>query len=172
MPRQMALKSFRDLQWANRYAPHIAPVNEYVDEMRGRGRGWSPNVALLPGSRRSAADDRDKAPLTPSTLWAVQRGASGSGSRLCVVDARRGGISQVRASVATTPRSHDDCPTVICSAMVPITIGGRPKCRAANIRGLGRGLCRACRIQSDPPVAPNSQCLGVIGDRCGYEGEQ
>lgn len=62
----MALKSFRDRQWADRYAPHIAPVNEYVDELREMGRGWAPYVAPLHGGveARVLSILRDPGPAT------------------------------------------------------------------------------------------------------------
>ncbi|MEV7757831.1 uracil-DNA glycosylase [Microbacterium sp. NPDC089180] len=49
MPRRMADPAFRTQQWDERYAPHIAPVNRYVDELRGVGRGFVPYVAPLHG---------------------------------------------------------------------------------------------------------------------------
>jgi uracil-DNA glycosylase len=45
----MADVAFREQQWADRYAPHIAPINRYVDELREQGRGWLPYVAPLHG---------------------------------------------------------------------------------------------------------------------------
>lgn len=45
----MADPKFQSQQWSERYAPHIAPVNRYVDELREQGRGWAPYVAPLHG---------------------------------------------------------------------------------------------------------------------------
>ncbi|WP_309105161.1 hypothetical protein [Microbacterium sp.] len=66
MPKQMAIKEFREQQWADRYAPHIAPVNEYVDELREVGRGWAPYVAPLHGGveARVLSILRDPRPAT------------------------------------------------------------------------------------------------------------
>lgn len=49
MSRRMADAAFREQQWVDRYAPHIAPINQYVDELREQGRGWVPYVAPLHG---------------------------------------------------------------------------------------------------------------------------
>lgn len=62
----MADPAFREKQWADRYAPHVAPVNEYVDELRGVGRGWAPYVAPLHGGveARVLSILRDPGPAT------------------------------------------------------------------------------------------------------------
>lgn len=66
MPRQMAIDAFRKQQWEDRFAPHIAPVNEYVDELRERGRGWAPYVAPLHGGTEARVLSilRDPGPAT------------------------------------------------------------------------------------------------------------
>lgn len=77
MPRRMADDEFRAQQWADRYAPHVAPVNEYVDELREIGRGWAPYVAPIHGGieARVLSILRDPGPAT--------RDGNGSGF-LCV----------------------------------------------------------------------------------------
>lgn len=62
----MADPEFRAQQWADRCAPHIAPVNEYVDELREVGRGWAPYVAPLHGGveARVLSILRDPGPAT------------------------------------------------------------------------------------------------------------
>lgn len=62
----MADAAFREQQWNARYAPHIAPVNEYVDELREAGRGWAPYVAPLHGGvqARVLSILRDPGPAT------------------------------------------------------------------------------------------------------------
>ncbi|MEV8168848.1 uracil-DNA glycosylase [Microbacterium paraoxydans] len=66
MPRRMADPAFREQQWAERYAPHIAPVNEYVDHLREEGRGWVPYVAPIHGGVRARVLSilRDPGPAT------------------------------------------------------------------------------------------------------------
>jgi len=51
MPRLMADPTFRYQQHATALtAPHIAPINQFVDSIRDRdGRGWAPYVASLHG---------------------------------------------------------------------------------------------------------------------------
>lgn len=62
----MADPEFRQQQWDDRYALHIAPVNEYVDELREVGRGWAPYVAPLHGGveARVLSILRDPGPAT------------------------------------------------------------------------------------------------------------
>lgn len=62
----MANDEFRKQQWEDRYAPHIAPVNRYVDELRESGRGWAPYVAPLHGGieARALSILRDPGPAT------------------------------------------------------------------------------------------------------------
>lgn len=62
----MAYPEFREQQWSERYAPHIAPVNEYVDELRDVGRGWVPYVAPIHGGveARVLSILRDPGPAT------------------------------------------------------------------------------------------------------------
>jgi len=44
--RRMADEAFWEEQQRNRYAPHVRPVNEMIDALRGQdGRGWIPHVA-------------------------------------------------------------------------------------------------------------------------------
>lgn len=66
MPRSMAAASFRQQQWDDRYAPHIAPINHYVDELKEAGRGWLPYVAPLHGGveARVLSILRDPGPAT------------------------------------------------------------------------------------------------------------
>ncbi|GGD76895.1 uracil-DNA glycosylase [Microbacterium murale] len=66
MPRRMVNPAFRQQQWDDRYAPHIAPVNEYVDELREIGRGWAPYVAPIHGGveARVLSILRDPGPAT------------------------------------------------------------------------------------------------------------
>jgi hypothetical protein len=50
MVRRMADPEFRAEQDRDRYAPHVRPVNELVDDLRDQdGRGWMPHVAPLHG---------------------------------------------------------------------------------------------------------------------------
>ena len=53
MPRRMADAQFRREQERDRYAPHVRPVNTYVDELRSAGRGWVPHVAPWHGGTRA-----------------------------------------------------------------------------------------------------------------------
>ncbi|PPI02977.1 hypothetical protein C5C56_00105 [Rathayibacter sp. AY1D1] len=67
MPRSMADLSFRRAQWEQRYAPHVAPVNRWVDELRNPyGRGWLPYVAPLHGGMEARVLSvlRDPGPAT------------------------------------------------------------------------------------------------------------
>lgn len=66
MPRRMADPAFRAQQWDDRYAPHIAPINHYVDELREVGRGFVPYVAPLHGgvNARVLSILRDPGPAT------------------------------------------------------------------------------------------------------------
>jgi hypothetical protein len=45
----MADPVFRAAQQADRYAPHVRPINELVDALRDDTRGWIPHVAPLHG---------------------------------------------------------------------------------------------------------------------------
>lgn len=74
----MADPAFRADQWHRRFDAHIAPINRYVDEIRGLGHGWAPYVAPLHGGveARVLSILRDPGPAT-------QDGDSGSGF-LCV----------------------------------------------------------------------------------------
>lgn len=66
----MADPTFREQQWADRYAPHIAPVNKYVDELREVGRGWAPYVAPIHGGveARVLSILRDPGPATQDEI--------------------------------------------------------------------------------------------------------
>ena len=66
MPRSMADAAFRQQQLDDVYAPHIAPINRYVDELREQGRGWLPSVAPLHGGTRARVLSilRDPGPAT------------------------------------------------------------------------------------------------------------
>jgi Uracil DNA glycosylase superfamily len=74
----MADSAFRADQWNHRFEPHIAPINHYVDEIRGLGYGWAPYVAPIHGGvdARVLSILRDPGPAT-------QDGKAGSGF-LCV----------------------------------------------------------------------------------------
>jgi hypothetical protein len=45
----MGEQTFRHAQEADIYAPHVAPINRYVDELCQPDRGWAPYVAPLHG---------------------------------------------------------------------------------------------------------------------------
>lgn len=62
----MADPKFRAQQWEERFTPHVAPVNEYVNELREVGRGWAPYVAPLHGGveARVLSILRDPGPAT------------------------------------------------------------------------------------------------------------
>ncbi len=65
----MALAAFREQQWRDRYAKHIAPINNLVDELaREPGRGWLPYVAPIYGgvTARLLSVLRDPGPATRS----------------------------------------------------------------------------------------------------------
>lgn len=66
----MADSEFRKQQWAARYSRHIAPINEYVDQLREVGRGWLPYVAPLHGGidARVLSILRDPGPATQESL--------------------------------------------------------------------------------------------------------
>lgn len=66
MPKEMAVQEFRQQQWDARYAPHIAPVNDYVDQLRKMARGWAPYVAPMHGGveARVLSILRDPGPAT------------------------------------------------------------------------------------------------------------
>lgn len=68
---------FRQQQWDERYAPHVAPINHYVDEIRELGHAWAPYVAPIHGGIDAGALSilRDPGPATQD--------GSGSGF-LCV----------------------------------------------------------------------------------------
>lgn len=62
----MADPAFRQSQWEQRYSEHMAPVNQYVDELRTHGRGWAPYVAPIHGGveARVLSILRDPGPAT------------------------------------------------------------------------------------------------------------
>ena len=66
MARRMADPKFRVQKWDDRYAPHIAPINRYVDELREMGRDFVPYVAPLYGGvdARVLSILRDPGPAT------------------------------------------------------------------------------------------------------------
>ena len=66
----MADPIFREQQSADRYAPRIAPINEYIDELRSQGRGWLPYVAPLHGGTDTQVLSilRDPGPATQDTV--------------------------------------------------------------------------------------------------------
>jgi hypothetical protein len=50
----MAEPVFRDAQDSGRFAEHVRPVNELVDDLRRTsGRGWVPYVAPVHGGARA-----------------------------------------------------------------------------------------------------------------------
>lgn len=64
----MAERAFREEQWNNRYAPHIEPINRFVDRLRtneDRER-WAPYVAPMYGGVRARLLSvlRDPGPMT------------------------------------------------------------------------------------------------------------
>jgi hypothetical protein len=66
----MADAAFRAAQEADRYAPHVQPVNELVDSLRDDVRGWMPHVAPLHGgtTARVLSVLRDPGPATQDTV--------------------------------------------------------------------------------------------------------
>ena len=64
--RRMRDAAFRQPQLDAMYAPHVAPVNRYVDELREMARGWVPYVAPLHGGIEGRALFllRDPGPMT------------------------------------------------------------------------------------------------------------
>lgn len=61
--------AFRDAQRAATYAHHVAPINQYVDALGERGRGWIPYVAPHHGGvhARVLVLLRDPGPMTDSS---------------------------------------------------------------------------------------------------------
>ena len=61
----MADPTFRQEQWQHRFDPHIAPINQFVDELR-RGGKWAPYVAPMYGgtAARLLSVLRDPGPMT------------------------------------------------------------------------------------------------------------
>lgn len=68
MTRLMADEGFRTAQWDQRFAPHIAPINEFVDRLRVQA--WAPYVAPIHGGidARVLTLLRDPGPATQDTL--------------------------------------------------------------------------------------------------------
>lgn len=66
MARKMADPEFRNRQWLTRYNEHIAPINEYVDELCRLDHGWAPYVAPLYGgiNAKLLSVLRDPGPMT------------------------------------------------------------------------------------------------------------
>jgi hypothetical protein len=67
MPRRMADPDFRAMQWQQRYAEHVAPINRLVDELRAEpGRQGAPYVAPMYGgvNARLLSILRDPGPMT------------------------------------------------------------------------------------------------------------
>ena len=64
----MADAAFRAAQWDQRFAPHIAPINEYVDRIRAKE--WAPYVAPLHGgvNARVLTILRDPGPATQDAI--------------------------------------------------------------------------------------------------------
>jgi len=62
----MADAAYRAEQWEDRYAPHVEPINRYVDELREAGRGWAPYVAPAHGGTAAPVLSilRDPGPAT------------------------------------------------------------------------------------------------------------
>jgi len=61
----MADPTFRQEQWQHRFDPHIAPINQFIDELR-RGGKWAPYVAPMYGgtAARLLSVLRDPGPMT------------------------------------------------------------------------------------------------------------
>jgi len=70
MARRMADEKFRNEQWEKRDAKHIAPFNQFVDELRCDERGWAPYVAPMYGGIRARLLSvlRDPGPKTQDSL--------------------------------------------------------------------------------------------------------
>lgn len=68
MARLMAQAAFRTEQFTQRYAPHMAAINRYVDALRTQG--WLPYVAPLHGgtNARVLTFLRDPAPMTQDNV--------------------------------------------------------------------------------------------------------
>lgn len=68
MTRRMADESFLTAQWDQRYATHLAPINEFVDRLRVQA--WAPYVAPIHGGvdARVLTLLRDPGPATQDTL--------------------------------------------------------------------------------------------------------
>jgi hypothetical protein len=66
--RRMRDPAFRREQEAGLRLPHIAPINDLVDELREDGRGWAPYVAPIYGGvhARMLSILRDPGPMTNS----------------------------------------------------------------------------------------------------------
>jgi hypothetical protein len=64
----MADVAFRAAQWEHRFAPHMAPINSYVDRIRAKE--WAPYVAPLHGGihARVVTILRDPGPATRDDL--------------------------------------------------------------------------------------------------------
>jgi hypothetical protein len=98
--RRMADPEFRQAQWDQRYAPHIAPVNKLVDRLRVDGRGPVPYVAPMYGGTdaRLLSVLRDPGPMTQD-----ERGGSGL---LCMQnnDATAERLVRLFGSVGISPK--------------------------------------------------------------------
>ena len=66
----MADLAFRQLEEADRYAPHVRPINELVDALRDDARGWMPHIAPLHGGTAAQVLSvlRDPGPATRDTV--------------------------------------------------------------------------------------------------------
>lgn len=69
MVRRMADAHFRAQQECDRYAQHVRSINEFVDVLRGDGRGWMPHVAPCHGGveARMLSVLRDPGPKTQAS---------------------------------------------------------------------------------------------------------
>lgn len=98
MPRRMVDPAFLAEQEASRYAAHMKPINDLVDELRSVGRGWMPQVAPLHGGVEATVLSvlRDPGPATQA--------GTGSGF-LCIENNDATAEEQARmfAKVGVTP---------------------------------------------------------------------
>ncbi|NIZ90027.1 uracil-DNA glycosylase [Kineosporiaceae bacterium B12] len=100
----MADPSFRERQFLDRYADHVRPVNQLVDELRGHdGRGWMPCVAPLHGGveARVLSILRDPGPGTQ------EEGGSGF---LCIENDDPTAVAQAERFECVNVKPHDITP--------------------------------------------------------------
>jgi hypothetical protein len=95
--------AFRAAQEADRYAPHVKPINELVDALRDGTRGWMPYVAPLHGGVNASVLSvlRDPGPATQA--------GSGSGF-LCIENDDPSAERQLQMFAAVGVRPSDITP--------------------------------------------------------------